>query len=70
MCKIQFEIVEAIRKDGDVNSANQDTLGIQQKDANNVAVKASVRKIMNAIERVANATAKRTTMDISVTSVR
>lgn len=61
---------EETPKAGVVANAKPDILEIQQKDVNSVDAKVSVRKIMNAIVRLANVNARKTTMDINATSVR
>lgn len=61
---------EGTPRAGVVDNARPDISGIQQRDVNCVDVKVLVRKIMNAIVRLANANAKRTTTDISATIAR
>lgn len=61
---------EGTRKVGDVNSANPAILEIQQKDVNYVVAKPRDQRTTIVIEKVVNASAKRITMAINVTSVR
>lgn len=53
-----------------MSNAKPDILGIQQRDVNCVDAKRWVRRTMIAIERVANAIARKIMMDTNAKSVR
>lgn len=62
--------VKETPKVGDASSANLVTSVTRQKDVNFAAVKASVRKIMNATEKVDSVTAKVTMTAINAMNAR
>lgn len=74
MTNFQFEFncdfTEETLKDGDVSSAKPAILEIQQKDVKFADAKDPDPKIMTAIEKLANANARRTMMDINAMSAR